>query len=497
LQKLLLEAKNLTIKANKKIVIKDISFKVYEGEALAILGPSGSGKSLLLYSICGLANKIPGIEILGSIKLNGKDVMELSSKERVENFGIVLQDPEAQFIAYRVKDEIAFPLENLLYSDQEINSLIDKVLSKLNIVELKNKPIWELSGGQKQKVALASVLALNPKIILLDNPTAQLDPKSSKEIYDYLNDLKSQGKTIVLTEYKWRRALRIADKALILSEKGEKAAYGSIDEVYKELKDQGLERFGIKPLKVLRQTDFYSFNSTNVLTVENLFFSYNGKKPILKNISFYAKDGEIVAIVGPNGSGKTTLGKLIAGILKPTKGTIKINTSKKFLASMLFQNPNVQIAGKTPKEDISLSLRLKNKEFENDTLKIAKEFGIEDFLNTPVFELSFSKRKLLAIASIIAIDSKVFIFDEPTVGFDLSVAEKLKEKIISLSKSGHIVVLLTHDLEFASIVTDSVIVIFNGEIVYKGSLRELLSNKVLLRKFNLLGLEEEYEYNNR
>jgi energy-coupling factor transport system ATP-binding protein len=483
LQKLL-EAKNLTIKANKKIVIKDLSFEVDEGEALAILGPSGSGKSLLLCSICGLANKIPGIEVLGSVKLNGKDVMELLSKERAENFGIVLQDPEAQFIAYRVKDEIAFPLENLLYSDQEINSLVDKVLSKLDIIELKNKPIWELSSGQKQKVALASVLAINPKIILLDNPTAQLDPKSSKEIYDYLNDLKSHGKTIVLTEYKWRRALRIADKVLILSEKGEKIAYGS-------------ERFGIKPLKVLRQTGLYSFNSKNVLTIENLFFSYNGKEPVLKNISFYARDGEIVAIVGPNGSGKTTLGKLIAGILKPTKGTIRINASERFSASMLFQNPNVQIAGKTPKEDISLSLRLKNKEFEKDTLKIAKEFGIEDFLNTPVFELSFSKRKLLAIASIIAIDSKIFIFDEPTVGFDLSVAKKLKEKIISLSKSGHIVVLLTHDLEFASIVTDSVIVIFNGEIAYKGSLRELLSNKSLLRKFNLLGPEEEYEHNNR
>ncbi|MEM3506415.1 MAG: ATP-binding cassette domain-containing protein [Candidatus Bathyarchaeia archaeon] len=492
----LIEVNNLSIKANKKTVLKDISFEINKGDALAILGPSGSGKSLLLYSLAGLANKIPGIEVSGFIKLNGKNVIELSPKERVENFGIVLQDPEAQFIAYRVRDEIAFPLENLLYSEQEIISLVDKVLRKLDIVELKNKPIWELSSGQKQKVALASIIAMNPKVILLDNPTAQLDPKSSKEIYDYLNELKNNEKTIVLTEYKWKRALRIADKAIILSEKGEKIAYGSMDEVYKELNDKGLEKFGVIPLKV-KQLSHYPFASANALSVEKLFYSYNGKELILKNISFHVKEGEIVAIVGPNGSGKTTLGKLIAGILEPKKGTIKINVSEKFPTSMLFQNPNIQIAGKTPKEDIGLSLKLKNDKELGDILKIAEEFDIIDFLNTPIFELSFGKRKLLTISSILAIGSKIIIFDEPTVGFDSNIVKKLMEKIISLSKTGHTIILLTHDLEFASMVTDSVIVIFNGEIAYKGSLKELLFNKLLLRKFNLLGIEEEYEYDNR
>ncbi|MEM2897031.1 MAG: ATP-binding cassette domain-containing protein [Candidatus Bathyarchaeia archaeon] len=493
----LIEVKNLTISANKKPVVKGISFEVGEGEVLAILGPSGSGKSLLLYSIAGLADKIPGIEIFGSVKLKGKDVMGLSSEERVENFGIVLQDPEAQFIACRVKDEIAFPLENLFYSDREINSFIDKALNLFGMVELKNRPIWELSSGQKQKLALASMFAMNPKIILLDNPTAQLDPKSSKELYDYFRDLKNSGKTMVLTEYKWKRASGIADKALILNEKGEGIAYGSVNKVYEGLKDEGLERFGIKPSRVLKGKFGCPSTLTDVLTVEKLFFSYDGKKLVLKNINIHAKEGEVIAIVGPNGSGKTTLGKLIAGVLKPTKGMIKINAPESFSTSMLFQNPSIQIAGKTPREDIGLSLRLKNKGFEGETLKIAEEFGISDFLDTPIFELSFGKRKLLAIASILAIDSKIFIFDEPTVGFDWSIAKTLREKIISFSKRGHVIVLLTHDLEFVSTLTDNVIVILDGEVAYEGSLEKLLSNKLLLKKFNLFGPEEENGHDNR
>lgn len=491
MQKQLLEVNGLTIKANGKTIVKDIGFKVNGGEALAILGPSGSGKSLILYSIAGLANKIPGIKIFGSIRLNNENVINLSPKERVKIFSIVLQDPEAQFIAYRVKDELAFPLENLLYPNQEIDLLIDKALSLFNILELKNKPIWELSSGQKQKVALASALITNPKIILLDNPTAQLDPKSSKELYDYFKDLKNNGKTIILTEYKLKRASKIADKILVLSEKGEKVAYGLTNKVYEELKNKEyLESFELEPLKTLKQNLNFLTPSNNVLKVENLYFGYNKKKLVLKNISFDAKEGDILAILGPNGSGKTTLGKLIAGILKPTKGRIKINVQEKFSTSMLFQNPNIQIAGKTPKEDIELSLKLKYKKFEDEVLKIGKDFSLSEVLNTPVFELSLGKRKLLAIASLIAIKSKIFILDEPTVGFDLSIAKALREKIILLAKSGHVIILLTHDIEFVSTLTNNVIVLFNGEIAYKGSLKKLISNKPLLKKFNLLGPEE-------
>lgn len=489
----LVEVEDLTIKVENEVVVKDISFSVDKGKVLAILGPSGSGKSLLLLSIAGLAEKIPRVKTIGSIKLDGENLENLSVKSRCENFGILLQDPEAQFVTYRVEDEVAFSLENLLYPPEKINESINETLNILRIKHLKNKCIWELSGGQKQKVALASALVTKPKILLLDNPTAQLDPESSKELYDYFERLKEAGATIVLTEYRWRRAARIADKVLILGDRGGRIVYGSTEEIYSVLGTK-IEDYGIRPpsMPKFKKIDFTSGKKT--LSIKNLFFTYNGKRYVLKNINLNAYEGEILAILGPNGSGKTTLAKLITGVLKPSKGKVSFNESRKFNVSMLFQNPDIQIAGKTISEDIGLTLKIKEEEAVKDSiLHIAKKFELENDLDKRIYELCSGKRRLVTLASIISLNTKIVIFDEPTAGLDWNATRILAKKIIDLSRAGHTVILTTHDTEFAKMLTNSVAILVDGEIVYKGALDTLSSDMKLLEKFHLIGPEEAEE----
>lgn len=532
-----IEIKELTYHYPKEIkpVIKDINLQLNKGEILFIVGESGSGKSTLAKCISGAVPNFYGGTIQGSVSIDGEDIIEMKHNKRATEVTMVFQDPESQLIMNKVHREIAFGLENVGVESSEIKRRIWEAMQFSNILDIANREINTLSGGQKQRVAITSAIAYLPNCIILDEPTSQLDPASAEDVIALIKKINEElGITIIIIEQRIDRWFDIADKVLVLS-RGEIAFSGNKQELYNEKKEELLDFLPgylkiSKALNILnmpyslrearRTIEAFKYEyETNMVTedlsgrqeiikIDNLCCKYEDNL-VIKGLSTRVRQGEFISIMGANGAGKSTFLKSLMGLIsysgsikvlkdsfvddnikKPTKNLIgsfsgehseirklRIKDISRIIG-YVSQNPNDYISKETVYSELKFTLdnyNIKDYGVIEETLKALDLYKLKD--KNPR-DLSGGEVQRVAIASILVLRPKVLLLDEPTRGLDLKVKRMLGEILLELNKNGTTVILVTHDVEFASEFCSRFLLMFNGEIVGDGNREEVLGRGI-------------------
>ncbi len=449
-----IEVKNLTFfyPGRENPVLQNINFSINEGEVVLIYGETGCGKTTLLNCLNGLIPHESNGLLLGEVRLFGNR-LDMRPAELFPKVATVFQNPATQIISGTVAQEIAFGLENIGLPQKEIRRRVAEALEMVGLNKLSERSTRELSGGEKQRLAIGAALAAHPKILLLDEPLSHLDSRGVQEVLGVLKRLIQEKKlTIVLVEHRIKEVLFLVQKIIKLKNGqiiyyGEKEAF-PYNETWKKYRLYPEVEYGEPMIKV-----------------SNLKFSYNGRT-VLNDINFLLRKGERVAILGQNGSGKSTLLSLLAGILKPKSGKIHylFNVSAKRLpCALLLQDPDLMLFRPSVAEELSFApkmLGLSQKEIDSRIQKIAKVLGLSLYLSYPPFGLSRGERLRVALGSILSGNPEVLLLDEPTTGQDKSNIEALFSTI-----NADLVVFSTHDYEVANAFATRILKISNGRII--------------------------------
>ncbi|HSV85347.1 MAG TPA: ABC transporter ATP-binding protein [Levilinea sp.] len=435
-----LEIKELTVRYLRRTEpsLINLSLRVMPGEILLVAGASGSGKTTLMRAINGLIPRTYRAEVSGAITVFGKPVQELSMAQLSQQVGTLLQDPERQIVSSHVISEVAFDMENLSLPRKEILSRVDEILTYLGISDLRDRETFQLSGGEKQKVALAGVLSMRPRIILLDEPLASLDPVSAQEALRQMRCLADDGISIILVEHRVEDALSIRPDQVLYLEDGVTVYYGNAAGLlqvvdYSRIKlpaEVVMERARQNPPPEIHPLE-RPRSETPLVRFENVYFRYREELPeVLQEISFDIYSGDIIAILGPNGAGKTTLVKHTLGLLKPTTGRVLLEgkdsrehsvAQAAHTVGYVFQSPSQMLFAPTVKEELSFGPR--NLGHAPDTIERDVTWALNTVhmaheVDTPPLALSFGQQKRVSIASILAMRSRILMMDEPTAGQD-------------------------------------------------------------------------------
>jgi energy-coupling factor transport system ATP-binding protein len=501
--------------------LHDISLDIQKGEFILITGRSGAGKTTLSRAMFGALHHDIGGEFQGTLTLNGKDISQYSIGTIGAFMGVVFDDPDSQLFMPQVEDEVRFSLQARNMPSGKAD--VEKALKRLGIDHLLKRSTHELSGGEKQKLAIAAALAVNPEVFLFDEPTSQLDPRSTLEIYAILKELKAEGKTIILIEQKIEDIIDIVDRIAVIDH-GRLIACGAPREALKsqalysimpypcvsrlamELKsdrmllslDEGrkfLEYRGIRLKSGSGDGRSIDVGAKPVLQVNDLRFGYNGND-VLKGISFTVMPGEVVAILGRNGSGKTTTLKNIIGLLKPREnGMVLLNgqdvrnmkvEEAAHYAGFLFQNPDNMLFTETVMEEVIFSpANLGFADAPERAIKALEEVGLLDKKAEYPRYLGNGEKLRLCVASILAMGPRLIILDEPTTGLDDNECDRLMEVVLKLKADGVAVIMVSHDMNLVARYANKVIVIAGGRIFRQGSPAEVLKDAAAMSEASL------------
>ena len=504
-----------------KPALRNVNLVIEDGEFILVTGPSGCGKSSLCRCLNGLIPHFHGGTIAGEVEVLGLDAIRQPTKKLATRVGMVFQDPENQLVAMDVEREIAFGLENLAFPKDVMAKRVEEALDTVGISGLRHRPVHELSGGEKQKVVIASTLALHPDVLVLDEPTSELDPKGAEEVLYIVQRLNDElGITVVLVEHRLDRVAHYADRMIVMDD-GQVIADGRPRDILVKV-DMMSIGIGVPPIvKMVRRLGSNGFDPDHVpltvkegrsmladvfrgarggsfprtkapqgkpvIEIDDLWHSYPEGLAALKNVSLRICEGEFVAIMGRNASGKTTLVKHINGLLKPTKGKVKvagIRTKDATVAELarkvgfVFQNPNDHIFSDTVEDEIAFIL--KNLKFDSRDVahrvdEMLKRFNLEAYRKQYPRSLSGGERQRVAMASILVAEPEVLILDEPTRGLEYGLKSELMRFLDEYRGRGRTVVLVTHDVETVAEHADRVILLSEGRIVVDGAKRDVLS----------------------
>ena len=500
--------KNLSFKYPKanRFAISNISFNVKKGDFLIICGPSGCGKSTLLrhFKKC-LA---PSGEVFGEILYENKTINDVDELTLSKEIGFVMQSPENQVVTDKVWHELAFGLENLGVKSEVIRHRVAETAAFFGITDWFHKDVNELSGGQKQILNLASVMVMNPKVIVLDEPTAQLDPIASLEFLQMLSKINRElGVTVILTEHRLEDALPLANRVIVLN-KGEILCEDTPEKVGLKLKNSGSGMFlamptamriwsGLNsnekcPITVKDGVEF--LNKTNAKTAakpikeepknenteialecKEVFFKYQkDSEDVVSGLNLKIFKGEFYAIMGGNGSGKTTTLKLLAGLKKAYSGKISVGGK----VCLLPQNPQTLFLKDKVKDDLldALSeLKTSKEEKLKQVEEVATLCEILDILEQHPYDISGGEQQRVALAKMLLLNPEILLLDEPTKGFDAGFKVIFANIIKRLNKKGVTVVMVSHDLEFCAEHATRCGMFFDGNIVTQAGAREFFS----------------------
>lgn len=490
-------------------VLNDISFSIPQGAFVTLCGLSGSGKSTLLRQLKP-ALAPHGVKN-GTIKFNNIDLTELSFRDQSEKIGFVQQSPDQQIVTDKVWHELAFGLESLGLPNNEINRRVAETASFFGLQSVFDSEVSQLSGGQKQLLNLASVMVMQPELLLFDEPTSQLDPIAAAEFLSCLQKINRElGTTVIITEHRLDDIIPISDKVLVL-ENGRLISDDTPENTGINLKKANSECFLSlpAPMRIWEAVttgeskcpvtitngkawlEEYSNNhklhllyeekipqcGDTAIQLKNIWFRYEKNSPdIIRGLSLQARFGEFLCILGGNGTGKSTLFSLINGNNKPYKGS---NNSKRELCLTLPQNPQTLLNGKTVIEtlnEVFEGTKLSKAERDKTIGETVALCGLEKLMPRHPFDLSGGEMQKTALAKLLLLKPKILLLDEPTKGLDAAFKEIFAKIISRLTANGTAVVMVSHDLEFCAKYAHRCALMFNGEVVANDTPRAFFNN---------------------
>ena len=466
-----------------KSALKDINVKINKGEVILICGESGCGKTTITRLINGLIPYFYKGTSSGEVLINGVDVCESSIYETSKKVGSVFQNPRSQFFNLDTTSELAFGAENMGLQPEEIKQRINKTISNFQIYDLVDRDIFLLSGGEKQKIACASVSVLNPDIIVLDEPTSNLDVFAIEDIRILIENWKKQGKTVIIAEHRLYFLKGVADRILYMNKGCLEKTYTASE--FEALSQEETENMGLRTLsfqRLIANTNSLQKNNSEVIFTD-FYHRYKRSKNLTLNINrLIVPERAVIAVFGQNGAGKSTFARCLCGLEKNFKGKIKFQ-NKEFKNGqridkcyMVMQDVNHQLFTESVMDEISLSQKQLN---ERQVGKIMRSLDLEDFKDLHPMSLSGGQKQRVAIASAIASERDIIVFDEPTSGLDLHHMYQVATDLQQLSDMGKTLFIVSHDLEFIFKCCDYYIHIEKGEIRDSGYLDTSGSEKVL------------------
>ena len=515
-----------------KPTLNDINLKIYPGEKILIVGPSGSGKSTLGHCLNGLIPFSYKGEINGSLKINDLETKLQNIFKLSKMIGTVLQDSDGQFVGLTVGEDIAFALENDNVKATEMHERVKNVASMVDMDKWLTSSPFELSGGQKQRSALAGVMIDDVDILLFDEPLANLDPATGKIAIEIIDDIhKQSNKTIIIIEHRLEDVLHCDIDRIIVMKEGRIVADMNADQlvsseiliengIREPLYITALKHAGIKvtpemypghinTLNVETTKDILKAwdksispqnresNKPSILRLNEVSFSYNGINQILDNVSIDIKEGEMVSIVGKNGAGKSTLSKIICGFVKEDTGNIyyydedikdKTIRERAEIVGVVMQNPNQMISKPMIYDEIALGLRLrkvKEEEISKRVEKILTVCGLAPFREWPISALSYGQKKRVTIASILVLNPKILILDEPTAGQDYRHYSEIMKFLLEINKLGVTIIMITHDMHLMLEYTPRAIVLAGGKKIADTQAAIILTDGEVIKEANL------------
>ena len=517
----------------KKLALDGLQFQIEKGSFVGIVGENGAGKSTLCQAFSGLVPQFFKGAYGGKVMIGNQDAAKTPVSGLCRTVGLVFQNPFNQLSGAKetVFEEIAFGLQNFGVPREEMIRRVQEVMELLDIREYKERNPFDLSGGQMQRVALAGILAMQPEVIVLDEPTSQLDPAGSEEVFAAVDKLAKSGITIIMVDQKLEKLAEYCDQILLLHQ-GKQIAFDTPEQIFSRT---DLEKYGVQPPAYTRvckalgirnengcypaslkdtmkwkeqfpaETDFEKICKNSdaewggeeerkeIFKTEHLKFRYLEQVPVLEDVNLLL-DGRTTAIVGQNGAGKTTLVKLLKGLLKPVGGEIYYageNMVGKTVAMLagevgyVFQNPDDQIFKYHVIDEVMFgpqNIGMSKEQAKNRAMEALKTVGLEALAEENPYDLELSQRKLVAIASVLAMDTKVLILDEPTIAQDWKGRRLLQKIIRTLQKQGKMVIAILHDMDFVAECFERVIVMAHGKVLADGTKEEVFARKEVLEQ---------------
>ncbi len=506
-----LVVQNLSFKYRSRpdTAIRSITFELEPGEILLVAGASGCGKTTLIRAINGLVPRSYKGELGGRILVHGQDTAKWSLPKISQAVGTVLQDPERQILGTKVINEVAFGLENLSLPRPEIIERAEEALAYLKISHLRDRETFHLSGGEKQKAALAGVLAMRPSIILLDEPLASLDPASALETLAMVRRLADEGLSVLMVEHRVEDVLKISPERVLFMMNGEIRYLGQpsglVNEVdYHEVKlpaQMIIQKAAYDPpppdIQMMPKLAGQNRNQEPLVRFENVAFAYDTDTEVLHGITLDIRRGDVIAVLGPNGAGKTTFVKHAIGLLRPKAGRVLVDGRDTREASVaevakaigyVFQSPSHMLFAPTVRQELAFgptNLRHPPQEIEKEVKESLQIVNLADKEQDSPLSLSFGQQKRVSIAAILAMRSRILVMDEPTAGQDYKNYLNFMDAILQLP-GFEAILFITHDVDLAVIYANRVLLIADGGLAADGTPPEVLNDFERLRAWRLV-----------